>query len=328
VKSTGNVLAFLPAPQEAEFSSRIEQTYAAVCARLYYDLVDDVADASPNVLEVENNYRLLLFANKTSKSRILTLSVLKQMHELLFRGIESRPKVVGDFRKVQNWIGSSNNVADARYVPPQPVQVVECLESFIQFVNHPPSLPLLVRTAMLHYQFEAIHPFDDGNGRIGRGLILWQLVADGAIDLPLLNPSAQLEAKRREYYDLILEVTLKGQWHAWIEYFCQCVTRECYLSIEVVKSLTRLRAKYHDSIRQARKSAILAKLIDRLLGDPAVTLRLVGKMLQVTPSTAQRAIDALVQLKILVEVTGGQRNRVYLAEEIVNLFSRHSLKSK
>jgi Fic family protein len=308
--------------REAESSSRIERTYAGVRTLVLFDLIDDVTERSSDIREVENNYQLLLYAVETSAARPISLSVLKQMHQLLFRQVEHPPKIVGDFRKLQNWIGSSRKIAEARYVPPPPLRVTDRLEDLIDFIVRPPDLPLIARTAMAHYQFEAIHPFDDGNGRIGRALILWQLVAEKALDLPLLNPSAQLEAKRRDYYDLMLDVTERGRWGAWIEYVCRCVTAECGHSIAVLRALTDLRAKYHQSIRKARMSALLAEVVDSLFGEPAVTIKRVADMLKISPQSAQRAVETLEGLKVVAEITGQQRNRVYMAEEIVDLFAR------
>jgi Fic family protein len=312
--------------REAESSSRIERTYAGVRTLVLFDLLDD-PEQSPDVQEVENNYQLLLYAVETSAIRPLSLSVLKQMHQLLFRDIEHPPKVVGDFRKLQNWIGSSGDISQARYVPPPPLRVVDRLEDLVDFLVRPPDLPLIARTAMAHYQFEAIHPFDDGNGRIGRALVLWQLLAEKAVDLPLLNPSAQLEAKRREYYDLMLDVTERGRWGPWIQYVCRCVTDECGQSIAILRKLTDLRTRYHQSIRKARKSALLSEVVDSLFGEPAVTIKGVAGMLNVSPQAAQRAVETLESMNVVAEVTGQQRNRVYLAEEIVDLFARPGAKT-
>lgn len=308
--------------REAEYSSRIEQTFAGLRTLVLFDLVEEVSERSPGARDVENNYQLLLYAFEASKRRPLSLSVLREMHQLLFRHIPESLSVVGDFRRLQNWIGSDGRIENARYVPPPPLQVTDCLSDLVEFVVHPPSLPLIVRTAMAHYQFEAIHPCDDGNGRIGRALVLWQLVAERVLDVPLLNPSAQLEARRREYYDLMLDVTQRGRWDGWIEYFCRCVTVECGRSMEILHKLTDLRTRHHQAVRKARMSALLAEIIDYLFGDPAITVKAVAELLHISPQSSQRAIETLERLKIVTEVTGKQRNRVYLAEEIVTLFSR------
>jgi len=314
--------------REAESSSRIERTYAGVRTLVLFDLMHDDDEQSTDVREVENNYQLLLYSVKASVTYPLSLSVLKQMHQLLFKDVQSPPKVVGDFRRMQNWIGSSRDIAKARYVPPPPMRVIDRLENLVEFVKNPPAIPLIARIAMTHYQFEAIHPFDDGNGRIGRALLLWQLAAEKALDLPLLNPSAQLEATRSDYYDLMLNVTERGRWGEWIEYVCRSVTEECSHSIRILRTLTDLRAQYHQVIRKARGSALLAEVVDSLFGEPAITIKRMAELLKVSHQSAQRAIETLEKLKIVSEITGQQRNRVYLAEEIVGPFTRLGITSK
>lgn len=308
--------------REAEFSSRIEQTYAGVRTLVLFDFLEDIEEQAPSVREVENNYQLLKFSFERTRQQPLSLSLLRHMQRMLFDNVDCPPKVIGDFRKLQNWIGTSNNIRDARYVPPPPFKVQECIEGLLQFINTKGTLPTLVRTAMAHYQFEAIHPFDDGNGRVGRALILAQLTSEGCLSLPLLNPSAQMESHRREYYDLLLDVSLTGAWQPWIEYFCRCVQRESARSIEILEKLDQLRSQYHHQVRRVRLPALLAKLIDHLFGDPAVSVKSAAEILNITPQSAQRVVEKLVDAKVLTEVTGRQRNRVYLAEQIVKLFSR------
>lgn len=312
--------------REAEYSSRIEQTYAGVRTLLLFDHLPDVASATPNVREVENNYQVLLHVVESAKHRRLTLSMLRELHQFLFKNSDHPPRIVGDFRKLQNWIGSQGDLTTARYIPPPPEHVLGCIDDLLQFVARPPDIPLLARTALVHYQFEAIHPFDDGNGRIGRALVLWQLVAEKALTIPLLNPSASLEARRRDYYDLMLNVTERAQWNPWVEHFCLAVKTECDRSAAVLNKLAAVRLKFQKSIHQARASALLAKLIDSLFGEPAITVKSAAKLLKLTPQSAQRAVDKLQKLKILTEITGQQRNRIYMAEEIVALFSRPNSK--
>jgi Fic family protein len=310
--------------REAEFSSRIERTYAGVRTLLLFDLAENTETETPSVREVDNNYRLLQFAFEQPASTPFTLAMLRHMHRILFDRVERPPRIVGEFRQTQNWIGSSNDIREARYVPPPPHRVKECVSELLRFMNSPRDLPPLVRTAMAHYQFEAIHPFDDGNGRVGRGLVIAQLTREADLPVPLLNPSAQLERRRRDYYDLLLDVTEHGAWEPWIEFFCRCVEEESKRSIRVLEQLEQLRAAYHERIRTARTSALLAKIVDYLFGDPALTAKKVSSMLRITPPSAQRAVDRLVEKEILTEVTGQQRNRIFMAEPIVSLFASPS----
>jgi Fic family protein len=308
--------------REAEYSSRIEQTFAGVRTLVLFDYLPEIERTVPGAREVENNFTLLQFALDADRQRPITLSLLRQMHEILFQDVAHQPQVVGDFRKLQNWIGSSGDIREARYVPPPPLLVKDCLQDLIDFYRTESRLPPLVRTAIAHYQFEAIHPFDDGNGRIGRALVMSQLVTEGALKLPLINPSFELERNRRRYYDLLLEVTFDGKWEQWIEYFCTCVSTEAARSIETIQKLRQLRSRYHEQVRQARISGLLATLVDYLFGDPAISVKAAAKLLKITPQSAQRAIERLLELGIMHEVTGQQRNRVFIAEDIVKLFTR------
>jgi len=308
--------------REAEYSSRIERTYAGVRTLVLFDFIDEIEEKSPSAREVENNFRLLQFVCDAIPRGPITLALLRQMQAMLFNRVESPPKVVGDFRKLQNWIGMSGDIHEARFVPAPPHRVRESLEALLTFMRAPATLPAIMRAAMTHYQFECLHPFDDGNGRVGRALVLAQLMQDGSLPIPLLNPSAQLEQHRREYYDLLLDVSLRGKWKDWIIYLSRCVRLECVRSMDILQDLDALRSRYMDQVQLARHSALLAKVIDHLFGDPAVTAKGLATVLKITPQSALRVIDKLLKAQILCEVTGQQRNRVYLAEDIVDIFSR------
>jgi len=310
--------------REAEYSSRIERTYAGVRTLVLFDLVKDVREQSPDVLEVENNYKVLKFVCETAGTIPITLASLRHMQAMLFEGVQRPPQVVGDFRRLQNWIGASGNIHEARYVPPPPTHVRECLEGLLEFIRTPDELPPVVRCAMVHYQFESIHPFDDGNGRIGRALILSQLLADKAIPLPLLNPSAQLERQRQAYYDLLHDVSVKGAWEEWIRYFSNCVTAECRRSIQILERLDVLRHDYLSKVGKARQSALILRLVDHLFGEPAVNVPTTADILGVTKQSAQRLLEKLQAAHIVEEVTGQRRNRVYLANQIVDVFSERT----
>lgn len=306
--------------REAEYSSRIEQTFAGVRTLVLFDFVDP-GRQEPAAREVENNYRLLEQAFDSASTQPVSLSAIRRMQAVLFQNVEHPPGVVGEFRKLQNWIGSSSDIAHARYVPPPPARVRECMESLVRFLRAGGDLPVLVRTALAHYYFEAVHPFDDGNGRVGRAMILTQLVSEGALPVPLLNPSAQLERRRREYYDLLLDVTVAGQWERWIEFFCNCIATECEASTRVLGRLEALRSDYHNRIGRARLGGLMGKLVDLLFGEPATNARLAAAALGITRQAALRVLGQLVNAGILREVTGKSRNRVFLAEAVVAEFT-------
>ena len=170
---------------------------------------------------------------------------------------------------------------------------------------------------MIHYQFEAIHPFEDGNGRIGRVLILLLLRAEGILPLPLLNPSTFLEAHRDEYYQHLLDVSQKGTWAEWVKFFARGIEAAAADAIAQIDRLRGLQAEYYGKLQTARSSALLLKLVDELFVRQAITTTRAAEVLGVTYVAAQSSIDKLVAAGILREITGQKRNKLYLADGII-----------
>ena len=309
--------------REAEMSSRIEQTHASVRTMLLAQKAVDVGTAKTKaVQEVTNNYNVLRTGiDAVSSGRPITLGLLRSLHAELFRDIDGTDARPGQFRAIPVFIGHTNDIDDARFVPPPPLHVLPCMEGLETYIRSPGRTPAVVRAAIAHYQFELTHPFNDGNGRIGRALIMLMLVGDGLLPVPLLNPSAGLERRRRDYYDRLLGVSLAGEWDAWIKFFCSCVHEEALHTVSLLGKLDDLRNAYHERIRTARSSALLSKLVDELFAEPAQTGASIAKLLSITPPTAYKAIARLENLGILREVTGRERDRVFMATDIVDLFS-------
>ena len=307
--------------REAELSSRIEQTHARVQTMLLFEHIPGVEADVPAVREVENNFRLLEFAFHAVKRSPMTRTLIRRMHEILFECVEYPNLKPGQFRTVQNFIGRGRRIEDARFVPPPPFEIDPSVEQLVEYVRKTGDLPTVVRCAMAHYQFETIHPLVDGNGRVGRALVLLMLHAEQVLPVPLLNPSAQLERMRREYYDLLLDVSQKGAWAAWLEFFCVCVAQEAQDACERLIALDALGDRYRARFSAARTSALLMRLIDELFADAAITARRAAELLKINPANAQRLVEKLVKAGVLREVTGGRRNRVYVAQGIVDLFS-------
>ncbi|WP_428937657.1 Fic family protein [Fontivita pretiosa] len=305
--------------REAELSSRIENTHAKVRTQLLFEHLPEVERDTPDVREVRNNFEALEYGLHSVQHRPLSLGLIKEMHKILLRGVRGQEKTPGQFRNIPVHIGRNNRIEEARFVPPPAHAVEPCMRQLEQYIRHPDGLPPIVRAAAVHYQFEAIHPFADGNGRIGRVLILLILCTENTLLLPLLNPSAPLERSRREYYDLLLEVSRRGNWGQWIAFFARGVSEEATASIERIERLEQLREQYQSHVRTRRASALLPRLVDQLFVDPTLTLGSVMKLLKIKAPSAQKLIDKLVQAGIVQEVTGKQRNRVYLAQQIIEV---------
>jgi Fic family protein len=310
--------------REAELSSRIENTYAGVRTQLLFDMVPAVDERAPDAREVDNNFRALDFGLRAIADRGVSQRLLKQLHEVLLSGVRGHDRTPGRYRTVQAHIGRSTNIEAARFVPAPPHLVPECMDELERFIRTDSTVQRIARVAMAHYQFECIHPFTDGNGRIGRVLILLLMCQWGLLPLPLFNPSAHLEENRRDYYDHLLNVSTRGAWNEWIAFFAQGIVHECARTVARIEALERLRRSYQRLVQAKGAPANLSRLVDELFGRPRVTLEDVRTLFDTWPASAQRYIDRLVKLRILREVTGGRRNRVYLAHKVVELFStRH-----
>jgi Fic family protein len=311
--------------KEAQASSQIERTYARVRTMLLFEHLPEIANAAPSVREVENNFHVLEEAFQIIRERPMTTADIRALHAVLFKNIEAAAHLhragVGRFRTAQNWIGSSNRIEEARYVPPPPTSVDALMQQLVVFISAKDALPPVVRAAMAHYQFEAIHPFEDGNGRIGRALVLAQLHREGAIDEPLLNPSAMLERNRRDYTDALLEVSRRGAWGEWIELFCLAIADEAEESLTKLNRLEELRDEYRRRVRAAGSAGRLLLLVDHLLAAPVATARETARLFEVTPAAGQKMLEKLESLKIVREITGKARNRIWLAHEYLAVFA-------
>lgn len=305
--------------REAQLSSRIEDTHAQLSDLALFEQTQSVEKRVPDVREVHNNERALTYGLQMvqERGREIGVPLIKEMHDLLLRGVRGSDKQPGQFRTIQVFIGRTERIEDARFVPAPPGKVPELMEQLAAHIGTPSDLPPIGRAAMVHYQFEAIHPFADGNGRIGRVLILLLLCAEGVLPLPLLNPSAFLEAHREEYYHHLLHVSQRGAWTDWVKFFARGIASAAMDAVDRIDRLKRLQAEYHKKFHTARSSALLLKLVDELFVRQAITPTRAADVLGVTYLAAQRSIEKLVAAGILREITGQRRNRLYLADGII-----------
>lgn len=304
--------------REAVLSSRIEGTQATLGDVLADHAGVPVEIASGDLREVNNYIIALEYGIERLKEFPLSLRLLREIHGKLMDHVRGHNAIPGGFRRSQNWIGVPGcTLATASYVPPCPEHLMDCLDSFEKFLNDR-SLPPLIQIALAHYQFEAIHPFLDGNGRVGRLLITLFLVERGILPTPLLYLSAFFEATRSEYYELLAAVTKKGDWHSWLIYFLNGVARQ---SEDAISRASRIN-KLLDTWR--KKTAGFAttlpnQLIDQLAMNPFMTVKQTAEKMEVSYTTIQRAIRKLEELNIVREISGGKRNRVYCAEAILKI---------
>jgi len=312
--------------REAVFSSRIEGTQASLSDLLFFEAASTGEPDVPDVREVANYVHSLEYGIDRLETLPVSLRLIREMHERLMQGVRGETQIPGEFRTSQNWIGKSGcTLMDATYVPPPVDEMNSALDKFEKYLHTESKMPPLIRMAFVHYHFEAIHPFLDGNGRVGRLLIALLLCADGLLPQPLLYLSAFFERHQEEYYRLLLAVSQKGEWLPWVHFFLEAVEVQSRDAIRRSDAVLSLWTKYRNKLQEARASALLLSLVDELFSFPAISTKIASRILEVTPRSAQLNIDKLVKAGILEEVTGQQRNRIYAAREIISTIEKVDL---
>jgi Fic family protein len=305
--------------REAVLSSRIEGTQATLGELLAAEAGAAVERSPADLREVGNYVAALEQGVARLAQTPLSLHLVTQLHATLMSGVRGGQATPGEFRTSQNWIGPPGcTVLDASFVPPPPGELNKCLEDWEGFLADR-TLPPLVQIALLHYQFEAIHPFHDGNGRVGRLLITLFLVERGILPTPLLYLSAFFEATRREYYDGLRAVSEHGHWTDWLTYFLLGVSRQSEDALRRAERINTLVNEWHRAV-QSLPSKTPALLIDLFAENPFWTVARAADRLGVAYTTAQRAIEHLQARSIVEQTSGAKRNRVYCAKEILEIF--------
>jgi Fic family protein len=306
--------------REAVLSSRIEGTQASLSDLFFFEAANLRKKEIPDVQEVANYVKALEYGLECVSELPVSLRLIREMHKRLLSGVRGEYQTPGEFRRSQNWIGPPGcTLMDAVFVPPPVEEMNQSLDAFEKYLHEPSRLPPLIRLAMIHYQFEVIHPFLDGNGRIGRLLITLLLCTQRLLPQPLLYLSAFFERHRDDYYRLLLAVSQKGHWENWIGFFLRAVATQAHDAIQRSDKLLELWRGYRARMQEARASALLLQLVDELFEYPAVTNRNAADRLSITPRSAQLNVEKLVGAGILKEATGQQRNRVYVAPEIIHI---------
>jgi len=311
--------------KEAEMSSRIEGTQANIEQLYLFEAGPRATEAMvPDVKEVSNYISALEYGLEKVKQLPVGLRMFRQLHEILMRDVRGQQCAPGQFRAVQNWIGPDRcPIEQASYVPPPPNRVQTTLGDLELFLNRPPSdLPTLVWLAMAHYQFEAIHPFLDGNGRIGRLLITLLLCEKEVLDKPLLYLSAYFERNRQDYYERLLRVSTHGEWTEWIFFFLRGIVEQSQDAYERSRQLMDLQQEYHQIVHRGKGSGTLIRLVDVIIERPVVTITYASKACNITYMTSRNAIARLVKLGILRELSDVKRNRIYIAHSVLEIINR------
>ncbi|MCE2992512.1 MAG: Fic family protein [Candidatus Jidaibacter sp.] len=304
--------------REAVLSSKIEGTQSTLGEILAADAGVHVKQNSEDLQEVQNYVRALDYGLKRLESLPLSLRLIKEIHENLMRGVRGSHATPGEFRKSQNWIGSPGcTLNTAKFVPPPPDFLMECLAEFERFL-HNRQLPPLVQIALCHYQFEAIHPFLDGNGRVGRLLITLLLIEQKMLPSPLLYLSAFFEATREHYYKQLYNVSSKGTWRDWLIYFFNGVAIQSQDVLSRAERINELLNEWKIIVATVG-STVPINIVQHLAVNPYFTTKKMAIDLNIAYSTAQRGIEKLESKGIVKKTNDNKRDKVYCAIDILKI---------
>jgi len=303
--------------QEAVASSRIEGTHATVSDLLLDEMSPDKTAPESDVIEVRNYVTALSRGISLLNTLPLSGRMVRELHAVLMREVRGDELTPGEFRRSQNWIGKPGcTLAEATYVPPpHDVEMHECLSHWEKFMNERGQMPELIQCALIHEHFEAIHPFVDGNGRIGRLLITLFLIERGRLSKPLLYLSNYIEEHRSEYYALLKHIRTHGDWTGWFEYFLTAVRDTARSAIKQSEAILKVRDRFR---KQLKKQPRELMLLDELFLNPYTSIARVAMQLAVSPPTAAKVINSLEKSGLLKKVGKGRWGRIWLAEPILD----------
>ena len=299
--------------KEALISSQIEGTQCTLD-----DVLDPEVDANVNldVSDVINYVKATQYALKRLERLPLCCRLIREIHEVLMENVRGQDKTPGEFRYSQNWIGPANcSLKDARYIPPNVEDMQTAMSDLEKYINENVDYDPLIRVALIHYQFETIHPFLDGNGRIGRLLILLYLMEQGLLAKPVIYISYFLKKNQIEYYDRISEVRRTGNFEQWIRFFLEAVSKASSDSLETIHRLSMLHdANIEKLPKTTRRKDNLRAVFDYIEQYPIIDIKRTAKELAVSYNTVAAAVRKLVEFGILQETTNAARNRVFAYE--------------
>jgi Fic family protein len=310
---------------EAVLSSRIEGTHASLTDLLTYETTQlSFFEQNDDVHEVFNYVRAMDYGLKRLMTLPVSLRLICELHAKLMENVRGGTLTPGEFRHSQNWIGPIGSTpTTAPYVPPPIEEMHRALDALEKFIHADTQIPKLILIGLIHYQFEAIHPFLDGNGRVGRLLCILLLCEWGLLPQPLLNLSAYIEHYRQQYYDLLLGVSQNGNWEDWLRFFLRGIREQAKNSIARMEQLQRIRNRYQYIVDKNRNPKRMSAVIDYLFTRPIFTVKQISNELAIPVKTAQDYLSKLEQEYVLREITGYARNRIFQADEILHVLSQN-----
>jgi Fic family protein len=307
--------------KEALMSSQIEGTQATL-----EDIFDPMIEKNTNrnVADVVNYIKATEYAIKRLNTLPLCNRLIKEAHAVLMEGVRGQEKNPGEFRHSQNWIGGQGStLKNARYIPPNPEDMNSAMSDLEKYMNDEDDLDFLIRTALIHYQFETIHPFLDGNGRVGRLLITLFLMDQKVLTTPALYISYFLKKNRIEYYDRMTEVRLKGNYEQWIRFFLMAIDESAQDAITAIDEITALQAENRKKVStmgRASKNALL--VFEYLASNPIINIGKTAEALDVSYNTVSAAVKRLMDVDILVQTENANRNRTFAYRDYLGILRK------
>jgi Fic family protein len=307
--------------REAQSTSALEGTYAPLTEVLEADL-EEAPARSPQITEIRNYILSAEHAFGWVAERPITTGLLLDVHRLLVKGTPGDGSLAGRIRSIQVVIGPpGSHVAEARFVPPPPgADLDQAVHDWVTWVNDADrDLPPVVDAALAHYQIEALHPFNDGNGRIGRLLIVLQLMRAGVLREPILTVSPWFETRRRDYQDELQRVSETGDFSRWVAFFAEAIRAQAESTALKVDDLLALQEEMRTIARQHGLRGVAADIVEGLIGQPIVTPKWAAKTFGVTYQAGNNAVGRLVDIGLLREITGGRYGRVFAAADVIQI---------
>ena len=302
--------------REAVLSSRIEGTVASLSDVFAYEATGHSRSAG-DVAEVVNYVTALEYGIERLKTLPISLRLVNELHERLLHGVRGQHGKLGEIREEQVWIGApGSSIQEARFIPPPPAHLPDLFHDWEKFVNESTDMPPLIRCALMHYQIEAIHPYSDGNGRIGRLLITLFLCSSGLLPIPLLYLSAYFERDRERYYQELYNVSASGDWEQWIQYFLKGVHQEARDALERIRRMRKLQEEWRELLHSRRESANGLRLLEGLFVDPIMSTSQATKLLGISDPGTRQVLNRLVDAGVVTRLNTWPH--LYVAERLLD----------
>jgi len=309
--------------REAVSSSRIEGTQASLNDLFFFEAAETEKPRVPDVREVRNYVRAMEYGIGRLKDLPISARLIREIHRVLMAEVRGKHATPGEIRRSQNWIGPPGcSLNDATYVPPPVDEMKQALSDWERYLHSNLDEPPLIQCALIHYQFEAIHPFLDGNGRIGRLLITFFLCERGYLTQPLLYLSVFFERFREEYYSKLLAISQRGDWEGWVRFFLRGVVNQSNEAISDANKILKLHSEYERMLEETKKIPESAhRLIDEIFLNPVISISVLSKKWNMPFMSVRRGVSRLVEIGILCEVGERKRNKLFVAPKLRELLT-------